>query len=123
MPQSVLWRRKDGLSDGVSGAKTWATYIGEFVDNIISDETFEEVKARFPSKEAVYYYNVYQQYFSTLTTNMPHYWLPKWMGDVTDPSGRLVEECKDWKNNNNNNSAEGIAGVTLDAPAASAHTG
>jgi len=96
LPESVLWRRKDGLSDGVSGAKTWATYIGEFVDNIISDETFEQVKTRFPSKEALYYYQVYQQYYPTLTSNMPHYWLPKWMGDVTDPSGRLVEECKDW---------------------------
>jgi asparagine synthase (glutamine-hydrolysing) len=96
LPEHVLWRRKDGLSDGVSGAKTWATYIGEFVDNIVSDETFQSCNGLYPSKEALYYHQVYKRYFPGLSTNMPHYWMPKWMGDVKDPSGRLVEECKDW---------------------------
>ena len=91
----MLWRRKDGLSDGVSGTKTWATYIQEFVDSIISDETFEACSGMYPSKEALYYYEVYKRFFPELTSNMPHYWMPKWTNQ-TDPSGRLVEGCKDW---------------------------
>ena len=95
LPEHVLWRRKDGLSDGVSGSKTWATYIQEFVDNIISDETFESCNGMYPSKEALYYYEVYKRFFPSLTSNMPHYWMPKWTNQ-TDPSGRLVEACQDW---------------------------
>lgn len=100
LPHSVLWRRKDGLSDGCSGVKTWATYIQEFVDNIVSDETFALYNGLYPSKEALYYHQVYKQYFPTLTTNCPHYWMPKWTGNNKDPSGRLVETDKEWTTHN-----------------------
>lgn len=94
LPPQVLWRRKDGLSDGCSGVKTWATYIQEFVEPLVSGQ--ELADTHFPSKEALYYHQVYKQAFPTLTTNCPHYWMPKWTGNTKDPSGRLVEECKDW---------------------------
>jgi asparagine synthase (glutamine-hydrolysing) len=96
LPPHILWRRKDGLSDGCSGVKTWATYIQEFVEPLVTNE--ELAGTHFPSKEALYYHKVYQTMFPTLTTNLPArgYWMPKWSGNVKDPSGRLVEKNNDW---------------------------
>lgn len=102
LPEAVLWRRKDGLSDGCSGVKTWATYIQELVEPLVSDEELElnltqHASIHCPSKEALYYKKVYDTLFPTLDTNLPHYWMPKWTGNTTDPSGRLVEENQDWE--------------------------
>ena len=94
LPPQVLWRRKDGLSDGCSGIKTWATYIQEYVEPLLSDE--EWLVSTFPSKEAMYYKQVFDRLYPSLDTNCPHYWMPKWTGNVTDPSGRLVEEHQEW---------------------------
>ena len=96
LPEQVLWRRKDGLSDGCSGVKSWATYIKEFVEPLVSDEEFVEVQSTFPSKEALYYKRVYDGFYPTLDTNFLHYWMPKWSGDTTDPSGRLIEANVEW---------------------------
>jgi asparagine synthase (glutamine-hydrolysing) len=98
LPEAVLWRRKDGLSDGCSGVKTWATYIQEFVEPLVSDKELADTD--FPSKEALYYKRVYDSLFPTLTTNCPHYWMPKWTGNTKDPSGRLVETDADWAHSN-----------------------
>ena len=94
LPEQVLLRRKDGLSDGCSGVKTWSTYIQEFVEPLVSDEDL--VQSGLPSKEALYYKRIYDGFYPSLTTNCPHYWLPKWSGDVKDPSGRLVEKNEEW---------------------------
>lgn len=98
LPIHILRRRKDGLSDGCSGVKTWATYIQEFVEPIVSDEEWSAVSDTFPSKEALYYKRLYDGFFPTLTTNCPHYWMPRWTGNTKDPSGRLVENSQDWTN-------------------------
>lgn len=99
LPPSVLWRRKDGLSDGVSGVKTWATYIQEFVEPLVTDA--ELAATTLPSKEAFYYHKVYQTMYPTLDTNLPHYWMPKWTGNTKDPSGRLVENNTEWEGKRN----------------------
>jgi asparagine synthase (glutamine-hydrolysing) len=96
LPEQVLWRRKDGLSDGCSGVKTWASYIQEYVEPLVSDEEWTAAGTELPSKEALYYKRLYDGFYPTLTTNCPHYWMPKWSGSVSDPSGRLVENNKEW---------------------------
>jgi asparagine synthase (glutamine-hydrolysing) len=96
LPEEVLWRRKDGLSDGCSGVKSWATYIQELVEERVSDAEFVQVHDSFPSKEAYYYKCLYNVQFSKLTSNCPHYWMPKWTGNSTDPSGRLLEASSEW---------------------------
>jgi asparagine synthase (glutamine-hydrolysing) len=61
LPDSVLWRRKDGMSDGVSGnnGKKWFEQIQEYVELEIKDNEFEKNKSLFPSKEAYYYKKIF----------------------------------------------------------------
>ena len=90
LPDSVLWRRKDGMSDGVSGLdKKWYEHIREYVDTIISDEEYEPYQNQFPSKEAYYYKKLYDQQFPTYQPSY-EYWLPKWVEHNGDPSGRIL---------------------------------
>ena len=86
LPDEVLWRQKEALSDGVSGVqKSWYTCLQEYVDSKI--ENFDA--KQFPSKEAQYYKEVFDGIFPEYKVRIP-YWLPKWCGDVKDPSARVL---------------------------------
>ena len=91
LPDEVLWRRKEGFSDGVSSTtKSWYEIIQEYVDKIVSSQEFEKYnKDIFPSKEAFWYFQVFDNYFPTLQNPIDYYWMPKWTNCV-DPSGRLI---------------------------------
>jgi asparagine synthase (glutamine-hydrolysing) len=81
IPDEVLWRRKDGFSDGVSGnEKPWYKIIQEYVE--------KEEKYDFISKEASYYSQIFHRYYDHIAVEK--YWMPKWTDDINDPSGRLV---------------------------------
>ena len=91
LPSEILWRRKEGYSDGVSSLeKSWFEYIKEHVENIISDSEFTPFSTIFPSKESYYYKKVYDTYFPNYKQNL-EYWMPKWVECNGDPSGRKVE--------------------------------
>lgn len=88
LPKEVLWRRKEGFSDGTSSIqKPWYKYIAEYVDRIIPDYLYNP---NFPSKEAQYYKMIFDNIFPKYNLEIP-YWMPKWCGDVKDPSGRLMK--------------------------------
>jgi asparagine synthase (glutamine-hydrolysing) len=81
IPDEVLWRRKDGFSDGVSGTqKPWYQIIQEHVEN--------QEKYDFISKEASYYSQIFHRYYDHIAVEK--YWMPRWVDNTTDPSGRLV---------------------------------
>jgi asparagine synthase (glutamine-hydrolysing) len=91
LPNEVLWRRKDGFSDGVSGSnKKWYEQIQDFVENIITNEEFELVKNLFPNKEAYYYKKIYDEIFPLSYRPVIDYWLPKWTNHGGNPSGRII---------------------------------
>jgi len=91
LPDNVLWRRKDGMSDGVSGReKKWYEHIQDYVNTIISDDEYIEYVEKFPSKEAYYYKKVYDTIFPTYQPKY-EYWLPKWVDHGGDPSGRILK--------------------------------
>jgi asparagine synthase (glutamine-hydrolysing) len=88
LPKEVLWRRKEGFSDGTSSIqKPWYKIVQEFVEPIIPDYLYN---SNFPSKEAQYYKMIFDNIFPTYNLKIP-YWMPKWCGDVKDPSGRLMK--------------------------------
>jgi asparagine synthase (glutamine-hydrolysing) len=97
LPDEVLWRSKEALSDGTSSVqKSWFTLIQEYIDTIVSDEEFLAHKDLFvhcppQTKEAYYYRKVFVSHFGEKHTNVvPYFWLPKWCGDVIDPSARVL---------------------------------
>jgi asparagine synthase (glutamine-hydrolysing) len=88
LPDEVLWRRKDGMSDAVSGlGKKWYEQLGEFIEPLVKDEDFH--KTNFPSKEAMWYKQVYDDCFPTYQPKYD-YWLPKWVEHGGEPSGRIL---------------------------------
>ena len=96
LPDDVLWRRKDGFSDGVSSkTKSWYEYIQEFVENEISDEEFKTSSSSEEpcvSKEAYYYKKVYNYFFPFYPKPIDYYWMPKWVKvDKSNPSGRILK--------------------------------
>lgn len=95
LPDSVLWRRKDGMSDGISGnsGKKWFEQIQDFVDLSISDQEYEPYKVDFPLKEAYYYKKIFDSIFPKYQPIF-EYWMPKWVECNGDPSGRILEVYK-----------------------------
>jgi asparagine synthase (glutamine-hydrolysing) len=85
IPDDILWRRKDGFSDGVSSMeKPWYEHIKEFVEDKVDEVTTA------PSKEAQYYENIYNSLYGNFQP-IEEYWMPKWVKvDTANPSGRII---------------------------------
>jgi asparagine synthase (glutamine-hydrolysing) len=96
LPHEVLWRRKNGFSDSVSQKnRSWSTIIQEYVDLIVSDAEFEQNRHSFEHdpphlKEGYYYRKIFTQFYGDHQELTPYQWLPKWCGDVKDPSARAL---------------------------------
>jgi len=96
LPKEVLWRTKEGMSDGVSSQKkAWYEIIQDRIDVLISDEEFLNNKCKYTHntpeiKEAYYYRKIFEETFKNRSSILPYYWLPKWSGNVIDPSARVL---------------------------------
>ena len=106
LPHEVIWRRKEGFSDGVGGiAKPWYCWIQENIekqfpdDYVLSQDNTNIVTVRdeiksFPSKEAWYYNHIFRKHYGKCIEPVPAYWMPQWKPpdtkDTNDPSGRLM---------------------------------
>ncbi|WP_019038457.1 asparagine synthase B [Psychroflexus tropicus] len=96
IPADVLWRRKNGFSDSVSSKKkSWSEVIKEHVETLVSEDEFSNEKFRFTpepsSKEAFYYLKTFEKSYGSHFQLTPYQWLPKWCGEVKDPSARVLE--------------------------------
>ena len=100
LPQEIIWRRKEGFSDGVGGLqKPWYRWIQDHIakeypdDHVIQGAntviTVGDVLSEYPSREAWYYDYIFLQYYSNLVKPVPAYWMPKWQ-ETDDPSGRMM---------------------------------
>lgn len=86
LPRDVLWRRKNGFSDSVSSVeKSWSSIIKA---NIPSDVVQGECR----TLEEAWYRKLYESFYPGCSGHevTPYQWLPKWCGDVTDPSARAL---------------------------------
>ncbi len=104
LPKSVLWRRKEAFSDGVSsGSRSWYQIIQEQVESKYSNEDLEQAKIYYESvgsivphtKEALYYHKLFDKYYPGQDHLCPYYWLPKWVGNTLDPSARTLNVYKE----------------------------
>tara|TARA_B100000497_G_scaffold67320_1_gene75950 strand:+ start:65 stop:1552 length:1488 start_codon:yes stop_codon:yes gene_type:complete len=96
LPSDVLWRTKEGMSDGISSQKkAWYEIIQDRIDVLISDNEFLQSKDKYSHnppqiKEAYYYRKIFEETFNQRANILPYYWLPKWSGNVIDPSARVL---------------------------------
>jgi len=110
LPDQVLFRKKEAFSDGVSSTeRSWYKVIQEKADKLISDEEFKIAVEKYThlpptSKEALYFRKQFEELYGKNTNELivPDYWLPKWSGDIKDPSARLLnvyhEDKRETKN-------------------------
>ena len=94
LPDEVLWRQKDGMSDAVGTG--WVGAIKEFMGTM-SDKMFEITqgmcKHNTPlTKEEAFYREIFWMYYGSRNDHLiSEIWRPKWT-TVTDPSARLLIE-------------------------------
>lgn len=89
LPKEIVWRRKEGFSDGVSSmGKPWYTIIQEYIKkNIVLEENNYDYLKPLDS-ESLWYRNIFMKYYPNNEKILPYYWMPKW-SNVNNPSGRL----------------------------------
>ena len=98
LPTEILWRRKDGFSDGCSSLeRPLYKVLEDHAEREISDELFVQREVMFPhcppkTKEAFLFRTIFHEHYPEKgrAELIPFQWLPRWMGDVTNPSGRVV---------------------------------
>ena len=78
LPNDIVWRRKDGFSDGVSLVnKPWYQIIQDYTQK------------NFQCSEKEYYQKIFSKYYKNYEYICPYEWLPKWSKE-SNPSGRLL---------------------------------
>jgi asparagine synthase (glutamine-hydrolysing) len=95
LPSEVLYRRKEAFSDGTStNEKSWFQIIQAHIENIVLDEEFKNHKygESVDTKEKYYYKKIFEKHFGCKSFQViPYYWLPKWCGNITEPSARVLD--------------------------------
>jgi len=78
LPTNIVWRRKEGFSDGVSSNdRPWYQVIDNYT------------KKHFNCIEKEYYLKVFTKYYKGYESLCPYEWLPNWV-EQNNPSNRLI---------------------------------
>ena len=93
IPDSVLWRQKNGMSDAVG--YDWVSYIKKYASKTVEDDDstvgkYLNVKNPPTTKEELMYRVMYTKLFNEIDCT-PHIWRPKWV-EHTDPSGAFLDK-------------------------------
>lgn len=92
LPDTILWRKKEAFSDGVSSqGRSLFTILQEF----ISSKYQEKETPCKPSIELEkrYYKEIFNKEFPNCSHILPYFWMPKYT-NATDPSARTLEFYK-----------------------------
>jgi asparagine synthase (glutamine-hydrolysing) len=98
LPMEVLYRSKEAFSDGVSSLKkSWHQIVQEEMNERYKHILLEEISSYYPlnpppTKEALFYRLEFERLFNKKSVNViPYFWLPKWVGNVKEPSARVLD--------------------------------
>lgn len=94
LPNEILWRQKDGMSDAVG--TNWVDEIKRYAEEDIDDTLFKETKTKVNgynvpiTKEEALYRNIFWKLFGKNEDHLiSEIWRPKWTS-IKDPSARLL---------------------------------
>ena len=91
LPPDVLWRKKEAFSDGVSSPNdSWHNIIKEYVNtqSFEYDSTNDTINPPV-LRETAFYKSIFKKYYK-FENIIPYYWLPKYCGNLVDPSAREI---------------------------------
>jgi asparagine synthase (glutamine-hydrolysing) len=96
LPDEILWRQKDGMSDAVG--TNWVDEIKKYAEDDVDDVLFRETRAKARghnvplTKEEALYRNIFWKMYGNDNDHLiSEIWRPKWT-KITDPSARLLIE-------------------------------
>jgi asparagine synthase (glutamine-hydrolysing) len=108
LPDDVLWRKKEAMSDGISSKeKSWFQIIQEYVEDKVSDEEMAHAAVKYPyctppTKEAYWYRKLFCEFFGEHRQKViPGFWQAKWNKNgeeatgYVDPSARTLDIYQD----------------------------
>jgi asparagine synthase (glutamine-hydrolysing) len=89
LPDDILWRRKDGMSDAVG--REWVTTVKQYADKYTWMGNFDALTHNPPlTNEEKMYRRIFWQVFGTENDHLiSEIWRPKWTTE-TDPSAALL---------------------------------
>ncbi|RMZ97401.1 asparagine synthetase [glutamine-hydrolyzing] [Brachionus plicatilis] len=96
IPSDILWRPKEAFSDGVaSKKKSLFEHLQEHINPLVKDEDLIGAPRKYPlntplTKEAYFYREIFAELFPDCDHFTPYMWLPRWCGNVIDPSARTL---------------------------------
>jgi asparagine synthase (glutamine-hydrolysing) len=101
IPEEVLFRNKEAFSDGISTIKkSWFEIVQDEMNERYKDVDITKLSSVYsyntpPTREALYYREEFERKFGkNAVTVIPYFWLPKWVGAITEPSARILEAYK-----------------------------
>ena len=82
LPEEIVWRRKDGFSDGVSSMnKPWYEIIKQYA-----------IQNKYLNEKDMYE-KIFNKYYGRCKNIIPYNWMPRWTNNIGDnPSGRLIKQ-------------------------------
>jgi asparagine synthase (glutamine-hydrolysing) len=88
LPDSILWRRKEAFSDGVSSkGRSLYQILQDKIANLLGVESSIE-------SEKAYYKQLFDKYYPNASDILPGFWMPKYT-NTTDPSARTLENYEE----------------------------
>lgn len=96
LPPAVVWRIKDGMSDGISAAESpWYSLIQARVPPAPGGGAAAPLAHHLPppTPEAAHYRRLFDNAYPGCAAVLPHYWMPRWCAAAAgagEPSGRVV---------------------------------
>ena len=84
LPEEILWRRKEGMSDGTGTIKRpLSVVIAEYLEDRVASLPLESTAIK---REEAWYKELFSNIFPSYNLDLPM-WLPRW-SNSEDPSGR-----------------------------------
>jgi asparagine synthase (glutamine-hydrolysing) len=94
LPDSILWRRKEAFSDGVSKTSRSLYEIIEEYVNSLPESNVSSSGVNALTKEQKYYKSIFEKHYPNALNIVPYYWMPKYV-NATDASARTLELYND----------------------------
>jgi len=98
LPKKLLWRTKHAMSDSTStGKNSWKDFLKEYTKKQIDVKRFKMRNELYPhftpqTEEEFFYRETFAKYYpdNVCAKTIPHKWLPKWSGNISDSSATFL---------------------------------
>ena len=95
LPASVLWRKKEAFSDGVSSTSdSWYLRCTQYAKQMgVAVDVMTDLHNPPRTEEAAWYRALFQKHYGAAAASViPRMWMPRWIAGATDPSARTLKE-------------------------------